>query len=91
MKQNFQKNVLFILGCLLIIILVAYTFSDFIKEGLTGSSTTCAQRSTCSACLNGYDSTGSTCYWCGESKKCNNPDLFYDYTICSRDKAKCTS
>lgn len=53
-------------------------------------ATLCSSRTDCNKCLDGYDATGSTCYWCGEQQRCVNPDDFYDPSICSSDPAKCS-
>ena len=76
------KHKLIILA--IVIIYLLYTTT------IEGMATTCASRASCSTCLNGgYDSTGSTCYWC-PNQGCSNPDNFYDST-CYSDKSKCSN
>jgi len=57
--------------------------------GSSTSSTSCGERSTCGDCLNGYDNTGSVCYWC-KGKGCVNPDDYYNSSTCSDDKNGCS-
>ena len=74
----------FFMAIALLYILNLFLSSYKNTEGLT--NTTCAGRSSCSACLDGHDSTGSTCYWC-KTKGCVDPDVGdYDPNTCSSDK-----
>lgn len=80
---------------LIIICILGYQTSESFsirKKNWTSGTSLCNERSSCSSCLNnGYDSTGSLCYWC--SDRCVNPDdkndAKYFNSSCSTDK-KCS-
>lgn len=80
----YMKNAKKMVGLFLVLVVTILghhfveNFSSKNPSWMSGK-TTCSQRNTCSKCVNnGYDSTGSLCYWCGS--KCINPD--------SKDDAK---
>ncbi len=77
-----KKNWPYLFGLVLVAILLFS--SKMVVEGMTN---TCASRRTPGKCTNGYDSTGSICYWCGIKNGCMNPD---DYDI-DEFYAKCQS
>ena len=75
---------------LIIISILGYsTVENFSLPRNHTNGSLCSGRSSYSSCLNnGYDSTGSLCYWC--SDRCINPDdkndAKYFNSSCTTDK-----
>lgn len=78
-----KKNAIMLFFLVVIAFLLYFVYNYTSREGLEGS--TCAARSDCKTCLDSFDSTGSTCYWC-KNKGCVNPDDYYDCPTCTKDK-----
>ena len=64
-----------ILGLFLLLVLlsIGYAVENFSLLKKASGSSSCSERKNCSSCLNGYDNTGSLCYWC-KTSGCIDPD-----------------
>jgi hypothetical protein len=83
----FKKSMLMYGFFIIVVVFLIYYFPS-LKEGLQQSSS-CSSRSNCNKCISdGYDNTGSLCYWC-KDKGCVNPDNYYNAATCSSSLHSC--
>ena len=93
MQSFFNKFTLKqIIGFVSIVVLFSMFIFSF-REGLEGNGTTkpqispgrCDAATSCDACGQiAYDSSGSSCYWCGIDKGCKSSAEYYDMSTCAK-------